>query len=396
MEKKKFKVLIIEDNSDDYLMEKSLLPSSCVTAYDETPDGKEDGFSAEEKEFIAMLIDSTDPNDDARFNRSFKKSRECIFEFIKNNEEDLRLIICDYRLNGCNNAGYIFIEKLREADDWFMKNIPVVVFTGLTDRTPERDALELKCFVIQKSDVKDGKDKNCSSLVNRFLNEKVGAFDKLYQQHINDKPYKVAFSFTGSYYAKSYEEPHREFVRDLAHILMRRYGDKVFYDEYRNVLGWTPEKFKNVYENKCNYIVVFLSDDYAKRGNKWTNKEWAGIKTHFNENGVCEKENVIFVPIGKGEESDYKKKLKSLGVSEDTIWIKEGIEAREKYYNILEDKSEDIKKAVIDKCLNGKSELKEVLKSCMMDFVNKYHKNRELEEIAEKIINHIKDQDKSK
>ncbi len=393
MERKKFKVLIIEDNSGDYLKEKNLLPSSCVTAYDETPDEKEDGFSAEEKKFIAMLIDSTDSNNkDARFNQSFKKSRECIFEFIKNNEEDLRLIICDYRFNACDNAGYVFIEKLREADDWFMKNIPVVVFTALTTVNPEKGSFKLNFNMLRKV-LLEG---DFAESVTEGLRQRVENFDKLYQQHIKDKPYKVAFSFTGSHYAKSYEEPHREFVRDLAHIVMRQYGDKVFYDEYRNVLGWTPEKFKNVYETKCNYIVVFLSDNYAKRGNKWTKNEWAGIKTHFNEIGVCEKENVIFVPIGKGKESDYKKKLKSLGVSEDTIWIKEGIEAREKYYNILEDKSEDIKKAVIEKCLNGESKLKDVLKSCMEEFVNKYHKNSELEEIAEKIINHIKDHDKSK
>lgn len=391
MERKKFKVLIIEDNSDDYLMEKSLLPSSCVTAYDETPDGKEDGFSAEEKEFIAMLIDSTDPNDDARFNRSFKKSRECIFEFIKNNEEDLRLIICDYRLNGCNNAGYIFIEKLREADDWFMKNIPVVVFTGLTDRTPERDALELKCFVIQKSDVKDGKDKNCSSLVNRFFNEKVGAFDKLYRQHINDKRYKVAFSFTGSDYEGTYIEPHREFVRDVAHIVMRQYGDKVFYDEYCDVSGWTMEKFKNVYENQCNFIVVFLSENYGTPDKKWTEMEWEGIKTHFNKDGVCEKENVLFVPIGNGV--NYENKLERLNVSPNHIWYNDGIKAREKYYSILKGASADIKEELM-KCFTGESNFEVVLK-CFMNEYNEFQKNGELKGVASWIINHIKNHDKS-
>ncbi|MCQ2338554.1 MAG: hypothetical protein MJ001_06495 [Paludibacteraceae bacterium] len=383
--------MIIEDFKKDYLLEKSLLPSSCVTAYDVTQ-GVKGGLSVEERKFITMLKDKTDDtNDDARFNKSCIKSRECIFEFIKKNKEDLRLIICDYLLNGCNNAGYIFIEKLREADDWFMKNIPVVVFTGLTDRTPERDALELKCFVIQKSDVKGGKDKNCSSLVNRFFNEKVGAFDKLYRQHINDKRYKVAFSFTGSDYKGTYIEPHREFVRDVARIVMRQYGDKVFYDEYCIVSGWNPEDFKNVYENQCNFIVVFLSDNYGTPDNKWTEMEWEGIKTHFNEDGVCGKKNVLFVPIG--DKVNYENILERLNVSPNHIWYKDGIKAREKYYSILKGESADIKEKLMQ-CFYGKSNFEAVLE-CFMNEYNEFQKNGELKGVASWIINHIKNHDKS-
>lgn len=377
MEKKKFKVLIIEDEYRDYEIAKKLLTGPCVTAYD----------SPTEEKYISMLTNTT-PG-------AFVDSCKELLDFIETNKEDIRLIICDYRWNDKDDAGGLFIEQLRKEDDWFRKNIPVVVFTGLSNKLTEKDSFELTFNIVKKENI-DRENENYDSKfevsVKAGLSQMAENFDKLYQQHINDKPYKVAFSFTGSDYTKSYEEPHREFVRDVARIVMRQYGDKVFYDEYCIVSGWNPKDFKNVYENQCNFIVVFLSENYGTPDNKWTEMEWEGIKTHFNEDGVCEKNNVLFVPIG--DDVNYENKLERLNVSPNLIWYKDGIKAREKYYSILKGASADIKEELM-KCFTGESNFEVVLK-CFMNEYNEFQKNGDLKGVASWIINHIENHDKSK
>lgn len=80
----------------------------------------------------------------------------------------------------------------------------------------------------------------------------------------NDKQFDVALSFAGE---------DREYVEKVAHTLTRM-GIRVFYDKYERVTLWGKnlyDYFIGIYQNKCQYTVIFCSKHYAEK--LWTNHE---------------------------------------------------------------------------------------------------------------------------
>lgn len=81
--------------------------------------------------------------------------------------------------------------------------------------------------------------------------------------------YNIALSFAGE---------NREYVREVANIL-RAYSVKVFYDEFeehtlwgKNLIGY----LQDVYKNKAQYTIMFISEFYAKK--VWTNHERQSVQ----------------------------------------------------------------------------------------------------------------------
>jgi len=73
--------------------------------------------------------------------------------------------------------------------------------------------------------------------------------------------YEVALSFAGE---------QRQYVRDVARFLQAR-GIGVFYDEFEEVRLWgtnLSEELHDVYENRADYVVIFISHEYVEKA--WT------------------------------------------------------------------------------------------------------------------------------
>ncbi len=76
--------------------------------------------------------------------------------------------------------------------------------------------------------------------------------------------YDIALSFAGE---------NREYVEEVANIL-KVYGVKVFYDKFEEHILWGKnliDYLQDIYKNKANYTVMFISEHYAKK--VWTNHE---------------------------------------------------------------------------------------------------------------------------
>jgi len=76
--------------------------------------------------------------------------------------------------------------------------------------------------------------------------------------------YDVGLSFAGE---------QRDYVREVANDLRSR-GIKVFYDDNEQVNLWGKElniHLSDIYQNKCQYCVVFISEEYVRK--VWTNLE---------------------------------------------------------------------------------------------------------------------------
>jgi hypothetical protein len=80
----------------------------------------------------------------------------------------------------------------------------------------------------------------------------------------NDKKFDVALSFAGE---------DRIYVAEVAETL-RKMNIRVFYDKYEAVSLWGKnlyEHLQEIYYSKSRYVVMFLSDHYAKK--LWTSHE---------------------------------------------------------------------------------------------------------------------------
>jgi hypothetical protein len=76
--------------------------------------------------------------------------------------------------------------------------------------------------------------------------------------------YDVCLSFAGE---------DRAYVNQLAHCLQVG-GVRTFYDQFEKVQLWGKDLYSHlhdVYQNHAKYCIVFLSENYAKKG--WTNHE---------------------------------------------------------------------------------------------------------------------------
>lgn len=91
-----------------------------------------------------------------------------------------------------------------------------------------------------------------------------------------EKMYQIGLSFAGE---------NREFVERVAAELKNN-GIRVFYDNYEKVNLWGKDLYQHlndVYKNKCEYCIIFISEYYAKK--LWTGHELKGAQTRaFTEN----------------------------------------------------------------------------------------------------------------
>lgn len=73
--------------------------------------------------------------------------------------------------------------------------------------------------------------------------------------------------------ALSFADEDRSYVEKVARTL-RRMGIKVFYDKYSEVTFWGKDLYSyldDVYRNKAEYTIIFISENYARK--MWTNHE---------------------------------------------------------------------------------------------------------------------------
>ena len=87
--------------------------------------------------------------------------------------------------------------------------------------------------------------------------------------------YEVALSFAGE---------QREYVEEVARLLQSR-GVSVFYDEFAAVPLWgknLAEEFQDVFENRADYVVMFISEAYVKKA--WPSHERQSILSRAVQN----------------------------------------------------------------------------------------------------------------
>jgi len=88
--------------------------------------------------------------------------------------------------------------------------------------------------------------------------------------------YQIGLSFAGE---------ERKFVEEVAEHL-RNNGIKVFYDNYEKIDLWGKDLYHHlneVYKSKCEYCIIFISENYAKK--LWTNHELKSAQARaFKEN----------------------------------------------------------------------------------------------------------------
>jgi len=95
---------------------------------------------------------------------------------------------------------------------------------------------------------------------------------------LNDETisYDVALSFAGE---------QREYVEKVASQLKEK-GISVFYDNYEQVDLWGKDLYSHlndIYKNKCQYCIIFISKEYANK--LWTQHELKSAQTRaFREN----------------------------------------------------------------------------------------------------------------
>ena len=98
-----------------------------------------------------------------------------------------------------------------------------------------------------------------------------------FDMNMFSKPnYQIGLSFAGE---------DRAYVEEVAEELTQK-GITVFYDNYEQVDLWGKDLYQHlndVYKNKCEYCIIFISDSYAKK--LWTLHELKSAQTKaFQEN----------------------------------------------------------------------------------------------------------------
>lgn len=100
--------------------------------------------------------------------------------------------------------------------------------------------------------------------------------DVLNIQTSSKAEYDIALSFAGE---------DRVYVEKVAQKLIEL-GVKVFYDDYEKIQLWGKDLYQHlndIYKNKCQYCIVFVSESYAKK--LWTKHELQSAQTRaFKEN----------------------------------------------------------------------------------------------------------------
>lgn len=203
---------------------------------------------------------------------------EDISKIIKDNYRSLRLILCDLQdsqhdsLAGWNIISIIKAPNNRnliDNNDWFIECIPIIVITQTKDYHEERKSHGNEYVTLfDKAACQGEAFKGCVDILTNL-------FDKLCQEKMR---FKVAISYT--WYNKKTNEKHQPFVEFIAHRLYQEYKkDRVFFDEDKTskTAGTkSDELVKNIYGKGCDFVLIFLSNDYATSG--WTKKEWEQTK----------------------------------------------------------------------------------------------------------------------
>ena len=298
--KNDFGIFIIEDNRDHYLkIKNSLLPFNCRSILD--PEGSLELSNKEE--FALEIFKESLPD-------SLKKTESFVISTIKQNQEWLRMIICDLQINGVNEGGTQLIRAIKNQltgdpiVGWFARRIPILILSNMTQR-----------IIIDAFSVAIGSSFSFTKvaafespgIIQDLITNMTSNFETVVNQHKFHKTYKVALSFTGSTIDENGKEINlRGFVEDVAHKLYEEYGkDKVYYDYHKKAVSasLTPKKLARIYADS-EYVVVFLSKKYVDKESEWVKKEWEVIKPIVPEG------KVIFVKLDNSITSeDFQAKL---------------------------------------------------------------------------------------
>ena len=141
--------------------------------------------------------------------------------------------------------------------------------------------------------------------------------------------FKIGVTFTGT---------HRARVLSIVNELSKHTftKDNIFYDEWHDYLINGVDAYlelKDIYENKCDYIVVFLSKDYNIK--KWTRGvEWRSMSKIINN---IEGERICLLNVddvdidkidGLSSVTDIAKKIDNISDSEVAEFIKKWYETK--------------------------------------------------------------------
>jgi CheY-like chemotaxis protein len=218
---------------------------------------------------------------------------------INKNHNNLRAIICDLKLFDKEKSGEDIIQHIRnmklENRPQYTRFIPIIIYTAYTTSLVETAILRGGTLYIDK-----GSDNSCRRLAD-IVKRHVDDFSFLCDNLILKRPFKIGLTFRGN---NSTTSPQRPFVEEIANNLAHKYGtDSVFYDKFHpdklNGLR-ADKKLNSFYKEQCEYILVFLSADYAT--SEWTGIEWKAVE----EYAKTHPEKIILFLLEKFETSKIK------------------------------------------------------------------------------------------
>lgn len=351
---KKNEVLVIEDQSDDMKCVKRSLPDNCVILTDDPRFCKlcEKGIDGGRLQI---------KQDDGTKNSVNLK--DYLKKILTEHHSTLRAIVCDLKLGTDKEGGVKVIKWIRDVlhngvqlHNNYLKFIPIIVYTSSTNsgEAERADALEAGANAfIMKNHKEISNGYGVEEQLRDVLKNDIDYFQYLYSHlQLDSKCYKVALSFTGG----SKITRHREFVEEIAHHLYGHYTKgKVFYDIDKakdgSTISLTKDDFTEIYGEKCEFVIVCVSEDYNTEDNPWTQKEWEGIHKLYEKSRF----HVIFVSLEKGLTSDIFKE--HLSIANEPIWI-DASKSVEDFYEILSGQNKD-QKSVLNNILNSNALLKE-------------------------------------
>ncbi len=291
---KKEVVLVIEDEFEDY----KKICEKCSYAVIPNYKNKEENTTDEahrkvNEEFLKMRRSIQNIGEDTIF--------EYVEKLIKENYKNIRCIVCDLELFGQKEKGGDIIHHIRgisiERYPDFSKYVPIIIVTRHRGEPATTALLKGGDTYIPKSRI---------DLLNNSINRNVKKFRYLCDNFILKKEFKVGLTFTGKNKNGGEAIEHRSFVKEIAYQLASEYGkNSVFFDEFHdgrlNGLK-ADQKLNTFYCECCEWIVVFLSEDYATT-NEWTGIEWKAVKEYAKNNS----EKIIFVRLEKFNPSELLK-----------------------------------------------------------------------------------------
>lgn len=336
----KFKILAIEDDPDAMECIRKSLP----TGYELIPSDSR-SFSDICKHGLKGECMVGESDSFTRLDIELKK-------LIEENYSNLKAIVCDVKLG--EQKEYNNIDEGVKVIEWirnplneinlskdYLKYIPIIVFSSLSNATRDRQDRAVGAGAtgyVPKNDAEISA-KRASETLQALLQSQANYFDYIYKT-LNKKEFKVALSFTGN----RGTELHREYIEEVASYLSTIFTCKrVFFDrkqlESGKTISYSKEDFRQIYKNRSEYIIVFISRDYNTKDSPWTQKEWEGIKEYYK----VSKHQVIFVVLDKGfTEIDFKKKMDI----EPVIWL-DASEYIEDFYKIRKCKDSELKEKAL-------------------------------------------------